>query len=257
MRFVDAVCCNGRLCGEYTRQLGVAADRITYGHMSADTEGLALALQRTEREEVARNRHRFGISGVCLLYVGKLIVPKGLRHLLAAWANIDPKLSAKASLLLVGDGPDREFLENFRAARGLSNVHFAGAIDYDSLALYYASADAFVIPTLEDNWSLVVPEAMSCGLPILCSKYNGCWPELVHEGDNGWLFDPLQPADTVRCLEECLRNASNLPTMGDKSLLILNEHTPQRAARAVFEACQLAMAACHPRRSEAFTDDER
>ena len=77
----------------------------------------------------------------------------------------------------------------------LSNVLFTGAIPYEDTALYYSLADIFVMPSLEDKWSLVVPEAMSLGLPILCSIYNGCWPELVREGENGWVFDPQKPEE--------------------------------------------------------------
>ena len=79
---------------------------------------------------------------------------------------------------------------------GLTNVYFIGKVDYDNLPNYYQSADVFVIPTLEDNWSLVVPEAMASGLPILSSVYNGCYPEYVTE-DNGWVFDPLDSSDFV------------------------------------------------------------
>ena len=45
------------------------------------------------------------------------------------------------------------------------------------------------MPTIEDNWSLVVPEAMACGLPVATSIYNGCYPELVNKNLNGMVFD--------------------------------------------------------------------
>ena len=57
------------------------------------------------------------------------------------------------------------------------------------------------MPTLEDNWNLVVPEAMACGLPIACSIYNGCYPELVHEGINGKLFGPLKEKTIIEALK--------------------------------------------------------
>lgn len=61
----------------------------------------------------------------------------------------------------------------------MRSVHFLGKIPYQEVYKYYGIADVFVLPTLEDNWSLVVPEAMSCGLPVATSIYNGCHPELV------------------------------------------------------------------------------
>jgi glycosyltransferase involved in cell wall biosynthesis len=81
---------------------------------------------------------------------------------------------------------------------------------------------------------------MACGLPILCSKYNGCWPELVQE-KNGWIFDPLDPKDTFRVLDSCLQKASDLPAMGRQSLEIVAGHTPLRAAKSIYEACLIAV----------------
>jgi glycosyltransferase involved in cell wall biosynthesis len=120
-------------------------------------------------------------------------------------------------------------------------VYFAGSIDYNQIHNYYASADAFIIPTLEDNWSLVVPEAMACGLPILCSKYNGCWPELVQEGRNGWVFDPIDTSDTLRVLTSVAASKVHLKKMGQCSREIVAQHNPKAAAEAIFAACNLAI----------------
>jgi glycosyltransferase involved in cell wall biosynthesis len=94
---------------------------------------------------------------------------------------------------------------------------------------------------LEDNWSLVVPEAMACGLPILCSKFNGCWPELVHDGINGWVFDPLKPDDISRVLETCIDHKEKLKSMGEKSRQIVSRFSPDNAAKSILKACQIAL----------------
>ena len=96
------------------------------------------------------------------------------------------------------------------------------------------------MPTLEDNWSLVVPEAMACGLPILCSCYNGCYPELIEPGGNGWIFDPLDETDTYNALHRCVVNRSRLAKMGARSQEIVAKYTPENAAKAILEACRLA-----------------
>jgi glycosyltransferase involved in cell wall biosynthesis len=58
----------------------------------------------------------------------------------------------------------------------------------EELSLIYRSADAFIFPTMEDIWGLVVNEAILSGLPVLCSRYAGCAPELLDEEN---IFDPL------------------------------------------------------------------
>jgi glycosyltransferase involved in cell wall biosynthesis len=144
-------------------------------------------------------------------------------------------------LVLVGNGPEEKQLQMHARNLDLRNVHFAGSVDYDRLAPYYAAANAFIMPTLEDNWSLVVPEAMACGLPILCSKYNGCWPELIQDGRNGWVFDPLNRKDIVRCLALCFEKGKDgLRNLGKNSKEIIEGYNPRTAALAIHRACIIA-----------------
>ena len=241
LKFSDAVCCNGNLCKEYTASLGFPPERMTTGHMAADTEALGVQRKQVDANAIESLRKSWDAKGVVFLSVGQLITRKGISNLLDGWQQFERKYPGQGALIIVGAGPEEKSLKEQATRQGLSEVRFVGAIDYDRLAPYYAAADAFIISTLEDNWSLVVPEAMACGLPILCSKYNGCWPELVHEGRNGWIFDPLAVSDILRSLEACLSNRKNLSTMGENSRQILQDHTPQKAAAAIFESCQIAL----------------
>ncbi|MCK9506587.1 MAG: glycosyltransferase, partial [Porticoccaceae bacterium] len=146
-----------------------------------------------------------------------------------------------AALLLVGDGPQRQELEEqCRRLEISDSVRFAGNVDYDQIYQYYALADAFIIPTLEDNWSLVVPEAMACGLPILCSVFNGCWPEMV-KPENGWTFDPTQKEAFSKTLAECLDKRQQLPSMGRASQELVSAYSPRKAAEGILEACKIAL----------------
>ncbi len=112
-----------------------------------------------------------------------------------------------------------------------------GAVDYDAIAPYYKAADCFVIPTLEDNWSLVVPEAMACGLPVATSVYNGCHPELVHP-ENGWTFDPLNKQSLMDVIQKIVSSKNQLKEMGLYSKQIVAKETAQRAAESIMEAIE-------------------
>jgi glycosyltransferase involved in cell wall biosynthesis len=240
MRWIDAICCNGMLCGDYVQRLGFPQDRITYGHMVADVAGLQRDVAAATDEQVRGFRVRLDLKGVVFLFVGRLIPLKGIRELLAAWKLFRSQPGGHdATLLLVGDGPQRSELERHCEQQKITDVRFAGLVGYDALAPYYRGADIFVMPTLEDNWSLVVPEAMACGLPILCSQYNGCWPELVRP-ENGWVFDPLSPAATAEALHEACVSAGRFPSMGQASRRIVSAHTASHAAEAICEAVELA-----------------
>ncbi len=240
LKFIDAMCCNGIQSVEYTRSLGMPPSKITIPNMAADTHGMELASLAITPEEKAATRRSWNTRGLVYLYAGNLILRKGLRYLLEAWALMEKAYGDKATLVLVGQGSEKAALERQADSLALRNVRFAGAVDYDSLSRCYASADVFVIPTLEDNWSLVVPEAMACGLPVLCSKYNGCWPELVHPDRNGWIFDPLDINDLFHSLERCLKQRPRLPEMGCNSKGIVANFTPQIAAGSILRAVQIA-----------------
>lgn len=243
---VDAMSCNGQLCLDYTMSLGVPRERITLGHMVADTDGLAAtasALTASEREGI---RAAWGDPDVAIVAVGKLNARKGVRELLDGWAAFSRRSpGCDGRLILIGDGPEDASLKARAAEAGLSGVIFHGRASYDDIARYYAAADAMIMPTLEDNWSLVVPEAMACGLPVVCSRYNGCYPELIHDGVNGWVFDPLAADDVARVLGLLVENRSRLPAMGEASKRIVAAHSPEHAAQAIFDACRIAIAHRH------------
>lgn len=241
-RFIDAMAVNGKLSLEYTKYLGMPEDRITTGQMVADVEDLkAKAFAQTQEEKDAL-RKKWGNEDIMFIIASQLIERKGLRELLQAWRLLEKTTPGSYRLVLVGGGSLEGDLQSTADTYGLNQVSIIGAIDYDQIASYYAAADVFVMPTLEDNWSLVVPEAMACGLPVLCSKYNGCYPELIESGGNGWVFDPLDEQDTFLSLKRCVENREDLKMMGARSRVIVAEHTPEHAAEAILEACRKAIA---------------
>lgn len=243
LRLVAAVVCNGRLSQEYIESLGVPRNRIVTGGMAADSDSLRASVSRIAKADLPYIRDTFSLRPPAFMYVGRLVKPKGLAELLRGWDIYKNDRNGPGSLLLVGGGNQDTALRQLVEDRVLPDVHFAGEVDYDDIAQFYAAADVFVMPTLEDNWSLAVAEAMACGLPIACSKYNGGWPELVQSGKNGVLFDPLVPEDTADALTFFASRQAALEDMGGTSQHIVESYTPHRVASRILEACQLALAA--------------
>ncbi|MBP1583677.1 MAG: glycosyltransferase family 4 protein [Victivallales bacterium] len=238
--WIDEICCNGTLCKEYCQDiLHIANEKLHTGNMTADSEQLATACQVITGQEITDFKKTLNLTGTIFLFVGRLVELKGLKQLLMAWKEAS---LTNATFLCVGEGPQSAELEGFCRTHKISAA-FVGAIDYDHLPIYYKSSDVFIIPTLQDNWSLVVPEAMACGLPIACSQYNGCWPELV-TSENGWVFDPLNLNDTVQMLQNIHKKPKQeLQQMGKCSEQIVSRHTPATAAASIFQACEQAISA--------------
>ncbi|MFK7833711.1 MAG: glycosyltransferase family 4 protein [Winogradskyella sp.] len=231
-KWIDSICCTGALCGEYVKSLGFNMNKVSYGHMVADVEKFYDKIE-PKPDILKQNGTEQTLK---YLYVGRIVEAKGINELLIAWKNFQNE--KKVSLFLVGDGPDKQKYEVMSKDLGLYNVHFLGKVNYDFLPKYYQSADVFVIPTLEDNWSLVVPEAMASSLPILCSNYNGCWPELV-TASNGWVFDALKPHDFLDKLELSFFE-NNLKEMGLISKNLITKYDKDYAVNGILEAVNIA-----------------
>ena len=224
--FVKGYLVNGSLCRDYLESTMSMKDKVIQeGVMAADSESLSLrvsslhSLNQDSEVEISK--------GLTFVYVGQLIERKGIRFLLQGWES-HVRFFKDDVLLIVGQGVlQKELIE-----KSPCNVCFVGAVDYDLIHQYYAKADVFVIPTLEDNWSLVVPEAMSCGLPVACSCYNGCHPELIKEGVNGMVFDPLKQDSIVSAL--AYFHQADLKMMGVKSREIEREYSPEKCAERAY-----------------------
>lgn len=237
-RWIDVIDCNGKLCAEYVNELvHFNEDRITYGHMVADVKGMAEAVKNLKSSEIKQLRKNLNVRGIMILYVGRLIALKGVMQLLNAWAKTD--VNMKATLVYVGGGPLEKSLRERIKNENINNVYIAGAVDYDSIALYYGAADAFILPTTGDNWSLVIPEAMACSLPVATTIYNGCYPELITD-KNGWTFDSLNQDSIVSVLQDIVDKHDKLKIMGEESLRIASCHTAPNAAEGIIEAINKA-----------------
>lgn len=235
--WVDRICCNGLLCRTYLQSMGYPGAKIIEGNMAADSDQLAAEAQKISIEAIAGVKRNYHLTGIVFIFVGRLVPLKGIHELLMAWRELPPDA---ATLLLVGDGEQKEFLSAFCRDNSLRNVVFAGNRDYDELPVFYRSADVLIIPTLQDNWSLVVPEAMACGLPVASSIYNGCHPELV-KPENGWLFDPLNRDAMVKIFKQMIAERGRYSAMGEASRRIVANYSPAHAAKNIFTACERAI----------------
>lgn len=235
-KLIDRIACNGTLSAQYVESLGYPRSRISLGNMAADSETLRENAERFLGDERTQLKKKLGLNQHVFLFIGRLVSLKGVGRLIDAWTMVFGK-NSQTSLLIVGDGPEVGYLEIQGKQDDCTNICFAGAVDYDIIYKYLSVADVFVIPTLQDNWSLVVPEAMSVGLPIICSKYNGCWPELV-KPENGWVFDPLDKDNFIGVLEAAWDSRNDWHKMGQESLRIIQDYTPEKVAGVIFSACQ-------------------
>lgn len=138
-----------------------------------------------------------------LLFVGSIIPRKGLDLLLRAL----PKLHQPFQLLIVGDGPAEEKAKLMTMADELhiaQHIQWLGFQSGEALAEAYQKASAFVLPTREDCFGLVLLEALCSGTPIVASKYADGAYDIVHSGENGLIVDPEDADALANALDSIL-----------------------------------------------------
>jgi glycosyltransferase involved in cell wall biosynthesis len=138
--------------------------------------------------------------GHIVLCVGRLIDLKGTIYLIDAMPRVSTAYP-DATLLIIGDGPERETLENRVRDLGIEKtVKFLGIINPADLPPYYHSADVFVLPSITKDGKtealgVVLLEAMASGCPVIGSNVGGI-PDIITDGENGFLV-PEQRPDSI------------------------------------------------------------
>lgn len=129
---------------------------------------------------------------VRLLFVGRLVPYKCADLLLTAISQLAPKIRSQVQLTIVGDGSERQALENQTIALGLTaQVCFTGWVAQAETLRYYREADIFCFPSVREFGGAVVIEAMACGLPCVVVN-NGGIGEYVTEA-TGYKIEPHSP----------------------------------------------------------------
>lgn len=132
-------------------------------------------------DSVPRTAHR-------MLFVGRLTTEKHVDVTLQAMTQLDPALDVHFDV--VGGGDQRKNLEHLTATLGLQDrVTFHGLVDEAQLIDLYSRASVFVISSIAELQSIATMEAMASGLPIVAANAVAL-PHLVHDGENGYLFEP-------------------------------------------------------------------
>jgi len=220
--------------------LGANPDRVFIGIQTVEVDAITQKC-RTLREARQTYREEHSISGKILLFTGYLNERKGVIHLLEAFALLRAQMP-DVHLILAGEGPEGEKLVDFCRANDLIDaVTFAGFIPRDDLPSFYAAADVFVLPSLEDTFGVVVSEAMAAGLPIVCSMYAGAAQDLIFDGVNGYQVDPVNHQQLAQRLFDILSNPAVAKEMGRASLSIIAEHDIETCAQGYLQAIKVAV----------------
>lgn len=171
-----------------------------------------------------------------VLAVGRMRIRKGMEILLQAMARARDS-GHRPRLVVAGDGERRGTLEAMCGRLGLGAcVHWAGRCSRAEAARLRRRATALIVPSTYEGMPLVVLEAMSDGVPVIASTVSGI-PEVVVDGETGWLVPPERSAALAAALIEAMSDPEEARVRGEAGRQRLDQRfRPHHAAREWFEA---------------------
>jgi glycosyltransferase involved in cell wall biosynthesis len=272
----------------YFASLGLPGEKIFTGYDAVDNELFASksADIRSRQSEV---RKQYQLPKKYFLNLGRFVPKKNLSILIQAYRKVlDSSRDCQTHLVMVGSGEedpklrmlcqelklpvyDKTALKTGTTDHGSQTpdpnpgVHFYGFRQIEENPVFYALADAFVLPSLWEEWGLVVNEAMACGLPVVVSETAGCAEDLLGRDrlatppgltadlrlrlaqltgrirENGFLFSP----NSVQSLADALIILEAVPelrgNMGQASRSIVEKFSCANFARNALCAARAAL----------------
>lgn len=159
-----------------------------------------------------------------LVCIGRLSEQKG-QLLLVAAVRLVLDRGIACEVVLAGDGEMRPAIESLIAELDLRDrVHITGWISSADVRDQLLQSRALVLPSFAEGLPVVIMEAMALRRPVL-STYVAGIPELVVDGESGWLVPPGDVAHLSRAIETCLTTSvDQLAEMGDRARRRVAEH---------------------------------
>ncbi len=215
-----------RLCGAYvavsdqTAQVAREVDRVQPPRLMVVHNGIDLSRFAPDVAVRAAVRAELGIPESAFVFgtVGRLSKEKAQGDLIAALGHLRAlcgSLSGRRQelrLVVVGDGSERERLEQLAGEVDGQRVHLLGA--RSDVPRLLQALDVFCLSSVTEGLPLVIPEAMATGLPVVATAVGGV-PSVVMEGETGFLVPVGEPQVMAERLARLLREPALRARLGE------------------------------------------
>jgi glycosyltransferase involved in cell wall biosynthesis len=229
---------NGVESSELLISYGARRESLHEGMIGVDTLHLGQEVQRRLAQRT-RIRAELGVAGIVFLFSGQLVPRKGVAEFLAALLP----LAARAkdfSVAFLGDGFQKPLIEEWAAAHPEFRIVILGFRQPAEVPSIYAAVDVFVMPTLDDNWTLVALEAAVAGLPQVFSRYNGATGDLIRRQASGLVIDPLDAVSFSQALGSFLA-ARSARTPDEVTSELIRYYSPEACSARALESIVISL----------------
>ena len=176
-----------------------------------------IEFKNLDENKIADLRNQY--SKPIIISIGVLRPAKGFKYLIDAFKIVKEKFNG-ATLIIIGDGPDRAELE--KQVENISGIHFWGRQDHNRVIEYLKAADVFVLASIynegdREGTSVSIMEAMAAGLPIIATNVGGT-PYLVKNDVNGFIVNQSNTVELADALVKIMNNEELRSKMSKKNL---------------------------------------
>lgn len=192
-----------------------------------------------DEREIDALRKTYGLSKKepTILFVGRLGKEKSVDILIEAQRELVKKYNAK--LLIVGDGPDREYFKDLtRKYKIENNVIFTGKVPWEEVTKYYQLADIFATASRTETQGLTVIEAMAASLPVVAVD-DESFRNVVVEDLNGFLFDTKK--EYIKDIENLMNEYGKLKKFSHQARINADSYSSKYFAEKVLDVYNMAI----------------
>jgi glycosyltransferase involved in cell wall biosynthesis len=211
----------------YFKEMGLKEKQLTLVPHVVDNNRFKRTPQLKQKALLLKKQMNVD-DGMIILYAGKIVKQKGVFTLFNAFIQAGIH---HAHLVFVGTGAEVVNLKKMAADK--SNIHFLSHQRQSTMPVIYSMADILIQPSESDTWGLVINEAMANGLAVVASDNCGGALDLIHEGDNGYIFRSKDESRLTQIIKELADNPDKVKRMGLASLNKISNFSYEVAADAI------------------------
>lgn len=167
---------------------GIQSNEYLFKHGVPKSKILSF-LNTFDKKKFIASNDKITLSDKYLLFVGRLSSEKNLIELIRCFKNVHNCVK-DLKLLIIGNGPEKEFLLNEISKLNLNNeVLLLGTIQWNLLSQYYENAECLILPSISETWGMVANEAQELNLPVISTDNCGCSNDLILNNYSGLVLN--------------------------------------------------------------------
>lgn len=212
---------------------GAKAEGMRILHNAIEVE----TISKVSDEAATKLKNKLGIADDerVIIAIGRLSLEKGQVDLIRAFAKlIHEQMNLQTKLVIVGEGPERERLEQeINALCIKERVRFAGQVS--DVKPFYAIADLLVLPSHSEGSPNVLLEAMAARVPVVATAVGGV-PEIATHKENALLVEVRDVEALAQAMSELLSDRELARSLASKAQeRVIKNHSPQARLRSLLE----------------------